>query len=475
MRISERELRTAELFVPDLARRLQATDVDAFRALVEGAPAMLWLGDAQGQCIFLNRELRDFWGVGSDLSKFQWSATVHPDDLEILGAPYQHAMATQAAFEVEARYRRFDGSWRLLRTAARPRFSATGEFLGMAGVNTDVTEQRAAEQALRHSSQQLQLALDASQGIGTWVWDVERDQVVADHRFAKAFGIHPDDAARGVPLSVYVGAILEEDRARVAAEIERSIAARGGYRCEYRVRGPDGVVRWLLATGRCEVDERGEPVRFPGAVVDISDRKAGEEEKELLTMELSHRIKNIFTVVQGMTALTAREHPEARSALDELAERFAAMAAAYACVSPSPGEGAVSGNLLGLLKVLFAPYGDNCVERVRVDGPDLKVGPKAASALALILHERATNAAKYGALRDDGFVSLQIRLDDADRCAFHWRETGGPVIQAPPRSQGFGSRLIRSTVAALGGELEIDWARDGLRWTMSVPIEKLRA
>lgn len=462
--------------MPDLATRLQATDVDAFRALVEGAPAMLWLGDQNGQCVFLNREQRAFWGIeGADLANFDWGSTLHPDDLPALAEPYQQAMTTRSAFEVEARYRRYDGVYRMLRTSARPRFSAAGVFLGMAGVNTDITDQRIAEEALRRSSEQLQLALDASQGIGTWVWDIPNDLVVADHRFARTFGVDPDEAARGVPLQVYVDAIHHEDRPMVASEIQRALEGSGDYRCEYRVRAACGSLRWLLATGRCEVDRFGKPVRLPGAVVDITDRKAGEEQKELLTKELSHRIKNIFTVVQGMTSIAARENPEARNALEELSGRFSAIAAAYACVTPSSDEATVSGSLMTLLKVLFAPYCVNGAERVLVEGPDVKVGPRAASALALILHERATNAAKYGALRGGGVVHLTIGLDGDERCEFEWRESGGPEISAPPRAQGFGSRLIHSTIASLGGDVDVEWARQGLRWKMSLPVERLGA
>ncbi|MFN3889518.1 MAG: sensor histidine kinase [Beijerinckiaceae bacterium] len=460
--------------MPDLASHLQADDTDAFRTLVECAPAMLWLGDQNGHCVFLNREQRRFWGVGdADLSGFDWGSTVHPDDLSRLAEPYMQAMADQAPFEVEARYRRFDGVYRILRTSARPRFSPSGAFVGMAGVNTDVTEQRQAEEALRRSSEQLQLALDASQGIGTWVWDVERNLVVADHRFAKAFGVDIDEVARGVPMEAFFAAIVEDDRARVETALRDAMREHAVYRCEYRVRTGDGRIRWLLAAGRCEFDPAGKPTRFPGAVVDISERKAVEEHKELLANELSHRIKNIFTVVQGMTAMSAREHMEARAAFDELAGRFRAMAAAYACVTPSVDGLTVSGKLSELLGVLFAPYASNGVHRVKVEGADVEIGPKAASALALILHERATNAAKYGALSRDGLVLLRIEQRD-DRYEFSWRETGGPEITEPPKSQGFGSRVIRSAVASLDGALNLEWARDGLRWTMMAPADKLR-
>jgi PAS domain S-box-containing protein len=107
---------------------------------------MLWMGDTQGRCVFLNAALRRFWGINSDrLDEFDWSSTLHPDDVNMLAGPFSQAMAAQTSFVVEARYRRSDGVFRTMRTEANPRFSKGGEFLGMTGVNTDISDQLAAE------------------------------------------------------------------------------------------------------------------------------------------------------------------------------------------------------------------------------------------------------------------------------------------------------------------------------------------
>jgi PAS domain S-box-containing protein len=116
------------------------------RAIAETSPAMLWMGDAEGKCMFLNKALRDFWGVNPvRLEDFDWTSTVHPDDVGVLSGPFAKAMITHTPFVVEARYRRADGAYRTMRTEANPRFADDGSFLGMTGVNTDITEQLAAE------------------------------------------------------------------------------------------------------------------------------------------------------------------------------------------------------------------------------------------------------------------------------------------------------------------------------------------
>lgn len=135
-------------------RRAEIDDLTAreelCRAVAENSPAMLWMGDQNGKCVFLNQAQRDFWGVDpQDLSTFNWGETTHPNDLQKLAEPFVKAMAEQVPFSVEARYRRADGEYRTLRTQARPRFDLEGRFLGMTGVNTDITDQLRAEEHTR--------------------------------------------------------------------------------------------------------------------------------------------------------------------------------------------------------------------------------------------------------------------------------------------------------------------------------------
>lgn len=116
-------------------------------AIAESSPAMLWMGDATGRCVFLNAALRRFWGVNPErLEDFDWSSTLHPDDVEMLSGPFSEAMQTHTPFAVQARYRRADGVFRTMRTEANPRRAADGTFLGMTGVNIDITDQLAAEE-----------------------------------------------------------------------------------------------------------------------------------------------------------------------------------------------------------------------------------------------------------------------------------------------------------------------------------------
>lgn len=145
---------TAERAMLEAARESE----DRFRLVAENAPAMLWMGDVSGHCIYLNREQRAFWGLSEDaVTTFDWNTLLHPDDREHLYRPFCTAMADHTSFTVEARHRRADGQYRLLRTIGRPRFGPFGNFLGMLGVNLDVTEARQAEAALREETAALEV------------------------------------------------------------------------------------------------------------------------------------------------------------------------------------------------------------------------------------------------------------------------------------------------------------------------------
>jgi PAS domain S-box-containing protein len=131
---------------------------ERFRLVAESAPVMLWMGDQEGRCVYLNRAQREFWGVAlEDIPQFDWSATVHPEDQEALLGPLSASMQARTGFDVEARFQRVDGQYRLVRTTAQPRFGPGGEFLGMIGVNVDITEARQAETALRKETHNLEV------------------------------------------------------------------------------------------------------------------------------------------------------------------------------------------------------------------------------------------------------------------------------------------------------------------------------
>lgn len=257
-----------------------------------------------------------------------------------------------------------------------------------------------------------------------------------------------------------------------------AVATEQDYEIEYRLRNGDGHYRWVLARGLPLRDASEQITRWIGTCTDIDEQKADAERLEVLSRELSHRIKNIFAVMGGLIAMTIRSKPEFRECGAELRDRVLALGRAHDFVRSRGGRPVLRphGRLTGLLETLLAPYQDAARQRILIGGDDVAIDDRSATPLALFFHELATNAAKYGALSDgDGRVEIFV-AKAGDRSAdveLRWVEIGGPQLQDTSQP-GFGSSLVEmSIVRQLGGTLDYDWRKDGLCVTARIPAEML--
>jgi len=250
------------------------------------------------------------------------------------------------------------------------------------------------------------------------------------------------------------------------------------YEIEYRLRRADGVYRWTLGRATPIRNEAGEITRWFGTCTDIEELKRSEAGKDLLSQELSHRIKNIFAVVSSLIALSAREHPEAKVFAASVRDRINALARAHEFVRPHSEVSQPTFDKTTLhtfLNALFKPYTDATGQsRVVIEGDDATFDDQAATSVALLFHELATNAAKYGALSVPGGRVLLHTRNEADRFILTWTEQGGPAVPGKPARQGFGSALsILSVEGQLGGKLERRWEPSGLILEADLPDTSL--
>jgi two-component sensor histidine kinase len=200
--------------------------------------------------------------------------------------------------------------------------------------------------------------------------------------------------------------------------------------------------------------------------------------EEMLAKEMSHRVKNLFAITDGMIRAGLRAMPEAKDFADALSGRLHALASAHALVSRNlreVGREPRAGDIRSLVAAIVEPH---MVEdtRVRATGPMVRVGDQAINAIALVLHELTTNAAKYGALSNAaGYVEIDWRVEGED-LKLSWVERGGPTVAGPPDQMSFGSTLVRNTIVSqLGGTFASDWAATGLGVSMSIPRARLAA
>ncbi|UUY00863.1 PAS domain-containing protein [Sphingomonas sp. J315] len=166
---------------------------------------------------------------------------------------------------------------RMLDFVYQPIKDAAGTTTAIFVEANDVTERVIAETLLRESEERLQLALDASNGIGVWDWDLVANQVRTDARFARLYGVDPELAEQGGPIEAFFSHIHPEDAQRVRAEIEQAIRSGDRFSSEYRLVDGGGRIRWVTAQGRCSHDTEGRPIRFPGVSFEVTERREAEE------------------------------------------------------------------------------------------------------------------------------------------------------------------------------------------------------
>lgn len=204
------------------------------------------------------------------------------------------------------------------------------------------------------------------------------------------------------------------------------------------------------------------------SIVDVTDVVKQDAAKDLLFGELQHRMKNLLSVVRSLIGQTSTEGRSAEEYRDAFLGRFDALVEAENLAFSEQAETGVR----VLVERILAPYAAEREAIILDDGAAVELSPRAVRSLGLVLHELATNAAKYGALSvPEGQVNVSWRLEDEGRdLRLEWTESGGPPV-APPDREGYGSKLIRSaTTYSLGGEVEQEYAASGLRTSIVVPL-----
>jgi PAS domain S-box-containing protein len=558
-----------------------------FRAIGGSAPAIVWMDDTQGQCIYLNRAWCDFTGMSEAEGLGDgWSKAVHPDDRITFRSGFLAAVAEHQPYRSEYRMRRHDGEWRWVIDSATPIFDADGAFQGHLGSVIDITERKQMEAALAENEEKLRLAVEATE-LGLWDYDIGSGRLVWNQRLKQLYGMAPDAE---VTYEIYRQAIHPEDRDRVVGIYQAALdpSGDGRFGFEHRAVSPlDGTVRWVQAAGRVVfagslpvrvigtvrgVTERkeaeaalrasearyrqvvevslqaiwahrdgriifanaqaartfgassvedliGRPVlelahpeeraraaermrllterresvpltemRFLGpegrtivlevqavpfedegkpAILavgrDITERKSAEERQAFLMAELDHRVRNTLASIQSMALLTGRTAATKEEYAEKLQGRIAAMARAHGLLTREHWEGA---DLADVVRDALQPYG----YAIRFEGAsDCPLRARDALNLALVLHELATNAAKYGALSvPEGKIDVRWSIagdTDDPRILFVWQERGGPPV-GPPARLGFGSRLIRGTLQ----KVDLTYDPQGLRCAIKLKL-----
>jgi PAS domain S-box-containing protein len=455
----------------------------SFRTLAESLPQLVWTTRPDGFHDYFNRRWTEFTGLDpAESMGDRWVERLHPEDRAVALERWHAALASGEPYEVEYRIQGHDGRFRWFLGRALPIRDGSGRILRWFGTCTDIEGQKRAEEALRRLDEQHRLALEAAE-LGTWDYTIVTGIVSFDARACRLFGLAAD-GIRSLPLEKSFARIHEADRDRVRERLAAALdpVTGGRFDAEYRLLSADGPSRWLHVRGQTFFSGEGSArraTRISGILSDVTQRRSADEAQQLLTRELNHRVKNLFAIANGMVSMTARSAKTPREMAEALRGRLGALSRAHELVRPAfaaahqPGSGAQMGELIG---AILAPYAQPGSDRLRLEGPTVPVGANTTTSLALVLHELATNAAKYGSLSaPEGQLAIRWSVD-AREVSLTWTEVGGPPLPEAPGPEGFGSLLARKSIAGqLGGTLDYDWRSDGLKVTMILPLDRLSA
>jgi PAS domain S-box-containing protein len=328
----------------------------------------------------------------------------------------------------------------------------------------DISERKRMEEALRERDNILSLA-ERSAGIGIWDVDLATGMVRGTPQFFQLFGLEPADDA--VPIEAMRAVRHPEDRNGVIRGFKEALeSGTDHYEMEYRIFRRDGQARWIFGRGRIIRDASGQPVRYGGVDIDITERKQMEERQKLLVAELNHRVKNTIASIQSIANQTLADGRPLEEAREIFLRRLGALAHTHSLLTQNDWRGA---RLSALVEGELKPYG----KRASFAGADLVLAPRAALIVGLILHELATNAAKHGAL-----AARKGRVEVAwgsrgESFRLTWSESGGPAVSTPAR-RGFGSSLLeRAPAHELQGRANLEFGAKGVRYDLDAPLQEL--
>jgi PAS domain S-box-containing protein len=452
-----------------------------FAILAESLPQLVWTARSDGSHDYFNRRWHDFTGLTPEQSLGHgWQSALHPKDLPHAQEQWRIALAQGTPYEAEFRVRTAAGHYEWVLSRAMPIKDLSGDPVRWFGTSTNIDAQKRAEEALRNLETRYRLALEAA-SLGTWQVDFERGVVSWDEETRALYQVKPD-TPDCIPFDQAVSRIHPEDRDYVRRRITAVCDPQsdGHYECEYRVIMPDGKLRWFRSVGQISPssdDDAHRALNLSGVVSDITERHTFEEAQNLLTRELNHRVKNLFAIANGMVSMTARTAKDPKEMATALRGRLSALSRAHELVQPVNNLGQGHGSeveLSRLCEAVIEPYRQNGSNKIMIEGPAVSIGSNTTTSLALVLHELATNAAKYGSLsQPGGEISIQWNIHN-DTVDLLWRESGGPAVKSPPEFEGFGTQLSQRSIAGqLGGTLEREWLYEGLRVHMTLPLDRL--
>jgi len=362
----------------------------------------------------------------------------------------------------------FRSGMRYVKSDYIPDRSEDGTVIGFYVLAADLSESKLSQAALAKSETRLRLAIDAGR-MAVWEVETATERVTVSPELNRLLGLPPDAAPSmdEIRACYYPG-----ERERIRAIVMEALARGESHiESELRILWRDGSIHWLLLRAELQDITDGIPARTLGVALDITEMKKAEEHQQLLINELNHRVKNTLATVQSIASQSLRNAGSTVEAREAMEGRLFALSRAHDVLTRENWGGAF---LHEVIQEAIAPFQADGGEHFDIGGPEIRLPPRVALAIAMALQELGTNAVKYGALRNEpGRVAITWSVTPqagSTRLRIVWEEKAGPPVVEPSR-RGFGTRLIeRSLAQELDGVVSILFAPGGVVCTIDAPL-----
>lgn len=485
-RSAQREIEERRRAESDLLRTKKDLEVAQERielALAAGAIVGTWIWHIPTDTVTADERFARAFGLPPERCRAgmpiaEAAASIHPEDWDRVRGLIDKAVRDGGTYRAEYRALHSNGCYRWVEAVGFCEHDAAGQALRFPGVLTDIEQRRRIESDLERREADLALLLDATAD-GFYAVDRNGYTTRCNAAFLRMLGFEKEEDVIGKQLHEIIhhsradGTPYPREHCPIYHVAATGEMAHVDDEVFHRTDGSSFPVEYWVRP----VIWQGELQGAVCNILDISERKRAEEARQLLMRELNHRVKNLFSITAGMIKMTARHANSVDELSAALTGRVMALARAHELIGSSittRQNPEATGGLDKLIEVVMEPHIDGRDGAIELEGPPVELGPTATTGLALILHELATNAAKYGALSaPEGRVTVHWTTD-GDTLSLRWAETSGPQLVGPPHRSGFGSQLARlSATGQLGGTIEHDWSREGVKIHLTAMLERL--
>jgi PAS domain S-box-containing protein len=433
--------------------------------ILDALPVAVYTTDAQGRITYYNQAAEDLWGHRPKIGSDQWCGSWRlfwPDGRLLPHDECPMAVTLKEGHPVrgvEAIAERPDGARVPFLPYPTPLRDATGQLVGAINLLVDLTERRRAE------VESAQLAAIVASSDDAIISKTLEGRVTSWNEGAsRIFGWEASEMI-GQPILRIIPPELHDEEVDILARLRR------GERIEHF-----DTVRLAKDGRRVDISLAVSPIRDSSGRVtgaskvarDVTERKEAEKLQRLLVDELNHRVKNTLATVQAIASHSLRRARNSEDFVSSFTGRVQALARAHHLLTERTWRGADVADLVREQVVLGVVESN----RVAFSGPALLLDPQSALHLALVLHELATNARKYGALsvpQGQLSVSWSMLANKGRMLVLQWSERGGPAVAAPS-SVGFGTSLIQQALDAHGGSASIQYAAEGVTCEIKLPL-----